>query len=443
MLEVIGRIISLFIFIGSEEAAEHGRNYESAFTRDSPLNFQNMILLHLNQQNLTLYMEIRNFFKKIDGINTTTQAFSQARNKLNPLVFKKLKDHHLKEFYASDNVKKIKKHLIISGDGSKCTLPYKKPMVGIFGGIKNKFHQITSVAVNTTMLYDSLNKFIIDLEIEEYDTSEKELMKRNMENLWDLDYLKDIPRILVFDRGFPSLEFFMRLLEKNEKFLFRIKEVSYKEEKSKMLTNDEFISINVTKERINNLKDEKVKEDLLKIGSFNLRVTKIILPNGEIEHLISNLDQETFTFDDLKEIYDLRWAIEVSLDVLKNSLDIENISGYKEIVVYQDFFSQMLAYNIATDMESTAQKMLDEREAKKENKSKIPKKVNKNIVIGIIKEELVEIAVLPNAKQQEEKLKQFIEEMSRKYTQTSTVKSPRKPKRVYSTKNRSNNRRSF
>ena len=43
-------------------------------------------------------MEVRNFFKKIDGIRASTQAFSQARDKLNPLVFKKLKDHHLKEF---------------------------------------------------------------------------------------------------------------------------------------------------------------------------------------------------------------------------------------------------------------------------------------------------------------------------------------------------------
>ena len=103
----------------------------------------------------------------------------------------------------------------------------------------------------------------------------------------------------------------------------------------------------------------------------------------------------------------------------------------------------MLAYNIATDMENTAQEILDERENKKENKSKKPKKVNKNIVIGIIKEELVEIAVLPDAKLQEEKLKTFIEEMSRKYTQPSTKKSPRKPKRVYSAKNRTNNRKSY
>ena len=443
MCGVIERVISLFLFIGSEEAVVHGRNFEGAFTRNSPFNFQNMILLHLNQHNLSLYMEVRNFFKKIDGIRATTQAFSQARDKLNPLVFKKLKDHHLKEFYDSDVVKKYKNHLIISGDGSKCTLPYKKSMVGIFGGIKNKFHQITSVAVNSTTLYDSLNKFVIDLEIDEYETSEKELMKRNMKNLWDLDYLKDIPRILVFDRGFPSLEFFMKLQEKNEKFLFRLKNISYKAEKSQMCTKDEFVEIKVTQSRANNIKDTKIKEELLKIGKFNLRITKITLPNKEEEHLISNLDQETFTYEDLKEIYNLRWRIEVSFDVLKNLLHIENISGYKEIVVYQDFFSQMLAYNIATDMENTAQEILDERENKKENKSKKPKKVNKNIVIGIIKEELVEIAVLPDAKLQEEKLKTFIEEMSRKYTQPSTKKSPRKPKRVYSAKNRTNNRKSY
>jgi hypothetical protein len=443
MLGTIERIVNLFIYIASEEAVEYGRMYEGAFTRKSPLNFQNLILIHLNNHGLSLYMEIRNFFKKISEISVSKQAFSQSRDKLDPNVFKKLKDYHLKDFYVSDEVKTIKNHLIISGDGSKCTLPYKKSLIGFFGGIKNKFLKITSIAVNSTVLYDCLNKFIIDLEIDEYETSEKELMNHNMENLWDLDYLKDIPRILVYDRGFPSIEFFIKLIEKNEKFLFRVKKISYKKEKSEMKTNDEFIDINITKSRVNNIKNPEIKEKLLKIGKVNLRVTKILLPSGEEEHLISNLNKETFNYNDLKELYNLRWGIEVSFDVLKNSFYIENISGYKEIAVYQDFLSQMLAYNIVTDMENSAQKLLDEKESESESENKIDKKVNKNIAIGIVKEELVEIAILPDEGQQREKLKIFIEEMSRQYTQTSTVKSPRKTKRVYSTKNRSNNRRSF
>ena len=137
MLGVIERMMSLFMFIGSEEAVEYGRNYKGAFTRKSPLNFQNMVLLHLNQHNLTLYMEIRNFFKKIDGIKATTQAFSQARDKLNPLVFKKLKDHHLKDFYASDSVKKFKNHLIISwGMEANALYLTKNQWLGFLEGLK-------------------------------------------------------------------------------------------------------------------------------------------------------------------------------------------------------------------------------------------------------------------------------------------------------------------
>ena len=445
MLGTMNRIVNLFIYIASEEAVELGRIYEGAFTRDSPLNFQNMILIHLNNHGLSLYMEIRNFFKKIKEISVTKQAFSQSRDKLNPHVFKNLKDYHLKEFYGSDEVKTMKNHLILSGDGSKCTLPYKKSLLSFFGGIKNKFLKITSVAVNSTALYDCLNKYLIDLEIDEYETSEKELMNRNMENLWDLKYLKDKPRILIYDRGFPSLEFFTKLIEKNEKFLFRVKKTSYKNEKSKMKTNDEFIDINITKSRVNHIKNQEIKEKLLKIGKINLRVTKIVLPSGEEEHLISNLDKKTFIYTDLNELYDLRWGIEVSFDVLKNSLYIENISGYKEITVYQDFLSQMLAYNIITDMENSAQKLLDERERKNNNeRAKNPrKKINKNTAIGIFKEEIVEITRLPDENQQRKKLKIFIEEISRQYTQKSTKKSPRKPKKAYPTKNRSNNRRSF
>jgi hypothetical protein len=86
---------------------------------------------------------------------------------------------------------------------------------------------------------------------------------------------------------------------------------------------------------------------------------------------------------------------------------------------------------------------LTKEKKKKENKSTIPKKINKNIAIGIIKEELVDIATLKDHTQQKKKLKIYIEEISKQYTQSSTKKSKRKKKRVYSAKNRSNNRRSY
>jgi hypothetical protein len=182
---------------------------------------------------------------------------------------------------------------------------------------------------------------------------------------------------------------------------------------------------------------------MLKIGKLNLRITKIILANGEEEHLISNLNTENFTYSDLKHLYNLRWGIEVSFDSLKNLLDVENISGYSEIAVKQDFFARMFTYNIVTDIENTAQKILDKKNKNKYKLRNKKFKINKNTAIGIIKDDLIEIAIIKDIKIQKQHLTSLILEISNHYTQKSTKKPPRKPKRVYFTKNRSNNRRSF
>ena len=443
MLSTVNRIRSILRLIRDKNIIYDCRVSKKDFTRNSPLNFENLLLLLLNDNGLTRYMEIRRFFKKIKEFTVSKAAFSKGRLKLKPDAFKILKNKHLSEFYSTNEVKKFKGHIILCGDGSKCILPSITYLKKIFGGIKNKFGKITTVAMNTTMIYDCLNKFSIEFDLDKYEVSEKELIKRNMKNIRKLDYLKDEKKIFLFDRGFPSIEFFIDLLENNEKFLFRIKKIAYKTEKMTMNSSDEFIDILITKARMNHIKDLKLKEKLLKMEKINLRVTKITLPNGEEEHLISNLDKETFTYNDLKDLYNLRWGIEVSFDTLKNLLQIEKVSGYSEIAVKQDYFSQILAYNIATDIENTAQKKLEEKQKLNNEMNKINKKINKNLIIGIIKDDLIEISIIKEEEIQIKMLKNIIEEVSRLYTQPSTKKSKRREKKPYPAKIRSNNSRSF
>jgi hypothetical protein len=443
MSGTIDRISNLINYIEDEELLNQVRIEESDYTRDSPLNFTNSVLFHINKHGLTNHSELRNFFKKIGVISVSKQAYSKSREKLDPKVFKILKNQHLSEFYGSKEVKTYKNHIIFSGDGSKCTLPYHTKLKDIFGGIKSKFGNITSVAINLTTIYDCLNKYTIEFELDSYNTSEKELINRNMNNIRELNYLKDRPTIFIFDRGLPSLEFFDDMTENDQKFLFRIRKNSYKKEKSKMKTNDEFIDININKTRLNHLKNKELKEKLLQKEKINLRITKVILSSGIEEHLISNLDKETFTDEDLKELYNLRWGIEVSYDSIKNLLHIENVSGYSEKAVKQDFFSQMLAYNIVTDVENTAQNILNEKEDENPKKHKNKKLINKNLLIGIIKEDLIKIACIKNKKIRKKLLKELIEEASKLYTVTSTLEPKRTEKRVYFVKNRSNCRKSF
>lgn len=105
------------------------------------------------------------------------------------------------------------------------------------------------------------------------------------------------------------------------------------------------MNIKITKNRLNHIKDEKLKSTLLELRTLNLRIITVQLVIGEIEYWITNLDKKNFKYQDIAISYRLRWEIEVSFKSLKSLLKVENISRYSKIAVQQDLFSQILAYN--------------------------------------------------------------------------------------------------
>lgn len=130
---------------------ESCRSSSSDFTRNSPLSFVNLVLIFLNNHGLSNTIELIKFFKQIGKEEVTKEAFSQARLKLKPIVFKKLKMYQLKMFYEDENVKKVKEHVLFAGDGIKVDLPFHKRLVKIFGGIRNKLNKIISCKANSSI----------------------------------------------------------------------------------------------------------------------------------------------------------------------------------------------------------------------------------------------------------------------------------------------------
>jgi hypothetical protein len=225
MISVVAmRIKNIFDYMHDDELKNECKVKKSDFTRNSPLNFINLILLFLSKSGLTNTMELIVFFKKIEELEVTKEAFSQAKLKLKPLVFKKLNCRYLESVYENNtNLKKFKNHLLLAGDGSKMELPHHKNLIKIFSGTKNKFGEIKSCMGNSSMICDVLNKHIFDFEVDTYRTSEKVLILRNLANLFKMDFLNNIPKILIFDRGYRSIEFFHYLMKKKGKICFQTK----------------------------------------------------------------------------------------------------------------------------------------------------------------------------------------------------------------------------
>jgi len=437
------RIKSIFDYMQDYGLKNECRVESSDFTRNSPLNFVNLILLFLSKTGLTNTMELVVLFDRMRDLEVTKEAFSQARLKLKPLIFKKLNCHYLEMIYENKKeLKTFKKHILLAGDGSKVELPHHKALIKIFGGTKNKFGEIKSCMGSSNMIYDVLNKYIVDFEVDSYKTSEKVLIFRNLANLFQMNFLKNIPKIFIFDRGYRSIEFYHYLMKKEEKFVFRLRSNDYKKEKIKLRTNDQWINIEITKNRLNQMKDKKLKSKLLAVGKLNLRIITLQLVTGEIEYLITNLDEKKFKRNDIAEIYKLRWQIEINFKTLKSLLKIENISGLTKIAVEQDTLSQIVIYNMINDSKNASQNLKNKNTKNSRFKKKKEGKINTNIAIGYFKLKLIAIFTENNEKNQGKTISLIIIKLTKHYTNTSTKKYKR-PENTPPRKNPTNNRRSF
>lgn len=75
--------------------------------------------------------------------------------------------------------------------------------------------------------------------------------------------------------------------------------------------------------------DSELYEYLCSGNTIKVRCVKVELETGEIEILLTNLETEKFTSDEIKELYNLRWQIEINYRHLK----IENITSSKEVLI--------------------------------------------------------------------------------------------------------------
>jgi len=78
-----------------------------------------------------------------------------------------------------------------------------------------------------------------------------------------------------------------------------------------------------------------------KFDTVSYRLVKVILPSGETEVLMTNLDA-SFSIADLQELYRLRWGIETAFFRLKSLQILGTFSGYSPLAIQQDIFINLI-----------------------------------------------------------------------------------------------------
>lgn len=354
------------------------------FTRDRKLGFVATLNIMLKKSSKSLQNTLNDSKEKLVNFSqkayesVTASAYTRARSKLNYTAFVELYRLVREQFYEDGDYHKFKGFRLLAVDGSKIILPNSDNIKKRFTPTiaKNQILEFSKevVQARASVLYDVLNNIVIDATLQDKAYGERALAKSHLQYTQKDD-------LIIFDRGYPSIELFSHIINSNADFLIRIRRNSFKQVAflfhANCLKDDITIEIKVPK---------SIKETLLenKLPTImQIRFVRIVLDNGEIEVLATSvLDHTLLQTSDFKELYHQRWGIETFFHILKNRLSLENFTGNSALAVQQDFYVTMFLSNYESLLVYDTNKKL----AQKTQEYKNQQKVNKSISFNSIKQ---------------------------------------------------------
>lgn len=328
------------------------RNPSVDFTRNRKIDFKTLIGITMNSGGGTMTKELLDFFDF--SINTpTVSAYTQQRSKVLPEAFEYI--FHEFNTTVQSPTKLYDGYQLLACDGSNLSIATNpKDMETAwkqnqYGGITNHLH--------LNAFYDVLNRVYSDVIIQ---TASEYQEHRACVQMIERSSKKDV--ILVADRGYENYNIMAHAINKDWKFLIRIKDVKSNGIASGLkLPNEEVfdtdITISLTRKqtKATKLKGYKFMPtcqtfDYLPMRSsdvytMSFRITRFKIAEDSYELVITNLDRFKFPPEKLKEIYHLRWGIETSFRELKYAIGLTNFHAKKVDYIKQEIFARLTLYN--------------------------------------------------------------------------------------------------
>jgi hypothetical protein len=238
-------------------------------------------------------------------------------------------------------------------------------------------------------MYDILNDIVYDAVIKPLSTDERTLAIMHIKNACDSISGKKI--LIIFDRGYPSFELIKILEDMGIKYLMRVKT---------KFNND----IDAQKESQGYVRFGKDGEFL------DVRVIKFTLDSGELEMLITNIDDSRLGVNAFKKLYFMRWPVETKYDLVKNKLQLENFTSRTVDGVEQDFYAVMSLTNLAAAAAHDAQPKADVARFGKGNKYEYC--ININELIGILKDHFVSVLLIDSDEERMKRIEDILNEIA-------------------------------
>ena len=332
---------------------------DTYFTRRSKkLSFIDDMKLIISMGPSSIKEEMFDYFG-LDINTVSAPGFIESRLKIKEEAFKYLLDYMNKAYPCN---KTYKGYRLLAVDGSDITIPTDKNDCLSYENNGDNKKGFNNLHLNS--LYDILNNRYLDAIIQNL----KEEDERLAMTLMSQRYIGN-KAIFIADRGYVSYNLFEHIRNTGNYFLIRVKDIDSKTSLTRRFKSlpskgvfDEEVSITFTnkqtKEVLNNpnkyipIMTNQHFDYLDENNHFyetNYRFIRIRIDgeDEQYETIITNLPKDEFTSSDIKELYKLRWCVEVSYKHLKYSVNLNALHSKRRDFIRQEIWARMVMFNIS------------------------------------------------------------------------------------------------
>lgn len=303
--------------------------------------------------------ELLNFFGLTRKTVLSKSAFSQQRKKLNSGLF----PHLLRSFNnAIPMTKTYNGFHLAAVDGSDLNLPTDK---------NDSVYRIKHAASDNCYFQMHVNA-LYDICENRYISAVTQPRPKMNEPRAFCQMIDECPMpdntIFIADRGYMTMNTLAQLIGHNKFFLIRAKSSSYSSSflnplMKENVESDSRLTIGITRSHkklyMENSSAYKIldhrsvfdfipPDDHESVYYMSIRCTCVELEPGSYEYLVSNLPDDLFSAEDLKQLYWKRWSVETSFRSLKYALSLAYLHSANRELIIQEVFAKLIMYNFAS-----------------------------------------------------------------------------------------------
>ena len=335
---------------------------EKDFTRNRKLPFQECVKFILRMGSGALQNELLEYFD-YDDETPYKSAFCQQRAKIHPDAFMRLFFDFTALLREEPEMQKTWKGFTVVGcDGSDINIAFNPADKETFieNGVKKGYNQL-----HLNVFYDILNGIYLDAILEPDRKSHERFACITMLDRWNT-FPHHNPLLLMADRGYEGYNVFAHVMNNKQKMIIRLKDEDsngilsvwdFSEDRRENGEFDTRIHTILTWKQTNEIKAQRGKYTYVPKSHFDffdddnpyyeidVRIVCIKTDEGKFEYLITNLDEDEASLEELSTLYHLRWKVEGSFLTLKETLDLEKFHAKKREYIEQEAWARLVVFN--------------------------------------------------------------------------------------------------